>query len=198
MLFGKQRKEEAKSAKPDKKKKAKGATEPLAAEPKAAAPLEDVAATANPPAHFSSPLVVVTEVAQLEWVPGRPATGVFEGGWLQLGSTDGGRTVASFPAREGDVFEGTAITVLVDPGANGLPSRFMFGPMFLDADEKVLTWWKPFPKPSNEPAEITVTEQAPAGTASVRLGVRGTWDSKGETGDYVVGFAHARLAKVGG
>jgi len=160
--------------------------------------LEDIATTANPSAHVSSLLIVVTEIAQLELAPGRPATGVVEGGWLQLGSRDGGRTAVSFPAREGDVFEGTATTVLIDPGANGLPSRFMFGPIFLDAEEKVLTWWKPFPKPAGAPTEITVTEQAPAGTASVRLGVRGTYDSKGETGDYVVGFAHARLAKVSG
>ena len=191
MFFGKRRKEEARSAKADAKQ-AKGRPEPTASEPS-----ETISTSADPSAaQLSPPLIVVTDVAQLELAPGRPATGIVENGWLQLGSKDGGRTVESCPAREGDVFVGTATTVLIDPGANGLQSRFMFGPVFLDADEKVLTWWKPFPKPASTPTEITVSEQAPAGTASVRLGVRGTYDAKGETGDYVVGFANARLAKV--
>jgi hypothetical protein len=140
-------------------------------------------------------LLTMTSIDQLEQASGQMAGGTFEGGWLKLCAGHGGRTVRAFPANEGDLFATHATIALIDPGQNNIQSRFFFGPIFFDADGNVLLWWKPFNKPDTKAVDVVVETRAPAGTATVKLGIHGSWDASGKAGDYIVGFANARLEK---
>ncbi len=143
-----------------------------------------------------SVLLAISRIDQLERYPGTAASGKVENGWLQLGAGDGGHALQSFPASAGDVFSAKARIVLLDGGSNSFVSRFFFGPLFLDSEGKVLWWWKPFDKPATDPVDVLVEARAPEGTVEVKLGIHGSWDSSGDAGDYVVGFANARLVKI--
>ncbi len=141
-------------------------------------------------------LLAITSIGQLEQSRGIAASGKFQDGWLQLGAGDGGHAIQSFPAKEGEIFAAKAHIVLLDGGLNNVASRFFFGPLFLSSEGKVLMWWKPFERPHTDVAEVSVEARAPEGTAEVKLGIYGSWDKSGSSGDYVVGFANARLVKA--
>ncbi len=171
--------------------------EPNAAPAKTASDTKQDVAPEAAQTSAGNAVIRITDIAELVVATGGlPATGEVSHGWLALGPKDGGWSIDAIDAREGDVFVATAVTILISPGENGTPSRYRFGPMFFDADDKVLTWWTPFDKPVEKASEISVTATAPAGTAKVRLGVRGTFDAKGETGDYRVGFSSPQLSRV--
>lgn len=141
----------------------------------------------------------VSDMTELVSTTGRPAKGSMAGKWFALGPSEGGRSAAALQAAEGDNYRATASVTLLKPSTNGIESGYFFGPLFLDKDGNVLKWWKKFDMPAaGQPAEISVEYAAPAGTESVRLGLNGTVNPKGDPGDYVVGFSDARLEKVTG
>lgn len=197
MLFGKKKEKEAKAVQ-------KGQTVGSAASSTAKqvwdseqpAPTQDQATALDAPADASAMmLLAISRIDQLEQSSGLEASGKFDRGWLWLGAGEGGRSVQSFPATEGDLFAAQATLALLDAGRNNIDSRFFFGPIFFDANGKVLLWWKPFNKPGTEPADVAVETRAPEGAASVKLGISGSWDASGNAGDYVVGFANVSLMK---
>jgi len=197
MLFGKKKDKEAKAVQQgqatshgasSRAKQFWDTEQPAPSQGQAKAP--DAPADEN-----ASLLLAISRIDQLEQSSGQQASGKFDRGWLWLGAGDGGRSVQSFPAAEGELFTAQATLALLDPGRNNIDSRFFFGPIFFDADGKVLLWWKPFNKPGAEPTDVAVETRAPEGTTSVKLGISGSWDSSGSAGDYVVGFANARLLK---
>lgn len=200
MLFGKKKDKEAKSV-----QKGQTTSQGTSSGAKPFWDAEQAVATPGPQGEAKAPdapadenaslLLAISRVDQLEQSSGQQAGGKVDRGWLWLGAGDGGRSVQSFPAVEGELFTAQATLALLDPGRNNIDSRFFFGPIFFDADGKVLMWWKPFNKPGADPADVAVEARAPEGTASVKLGIHGSWDASGNAGDYVVGFANARLLK---
>lgn len=141
-------------------------------------------------------LVAVSSVDQLERSRGNSASGTIEDGWLRLAAGDGGQSLQAFPATEGELFVAKAKVALLEQGMNHVASSFYFGPVFLNEEGKVLLWWKSFDKPGTEPCDISVEARAPAGAFEVKLGLHGSWDRNGNAGDYVVGFADARLIRI--
>ncbi len=148
-------------------------------------------------AHNRSPSVIeVSDIADLQSRSGGNVNGQMISGWCLLSAHFGGRSIASLPVSEGDTVRATAQVVLMEAGTSEHESKFMFGPVFLDANNQVVQWWNSFDRPSSEPSEIKVETVAPAGAVAVRLGMHGTWNANGETADYVVGFASARMEKL--
>jgi hypothetical protein len=141
-------------------------------------------------------VIEIGSISDLLSGTGKPVDGQMTSGWCALPSHVGGRSVASLPVAEGDKVKSSAQVVLIDAGTDGNRSRFFFGPVFLDAQQNVVQWWDAFDRPTGQPTEIVVEATAPAEAVTVRLGMHGTWDAKGNTGDYVVGFASARLEKL--
>lgn len=141
-------------------------------------------------------MIQIASVSDLMSASGNPLEGQMVGGWCVLPAHVGGRSVAAIPVSEGDKVRATTHVSLIDGGTSGRPSKFFFGPVFFDADQNVVQWWNAYDRPDQEPSEIVVEATASAGAVTVRLGMHGTWDAKGNTGDYVVGFASARLEKL--
>jgi pimeloyl-ACP methyl ester carboxylesterase len=151
------------------------------------------------PATFSEFSIVVNQMSDLMSASRGKPKGAKDGEWFVFGRSQGGRSAIAVPAMEGDRFRATASVRLVTPGTNGFESGFYFGPLFFDAEGKVVTWWarQDMPK-AGEVTKVSVERVAPPRTASVRLGMNGPYDSSGNTADYVVGINSPRLHKVSG
>lgn len=119
------------------------------------------------------------------------------GDWLSVAPYRAAVSAHSLPAKEGDRFRATGHAILIEPQRSGPPLPFAFGPIFYDAEGKIIQWWMSIPYPaSSNPFEIASASVAPAGAVSVRLAMRGGWDPSGTPTDFVVGFASLRMEKI--
>lgn len=195
MLFRKRGDADKKDRKLDQRK-SPAASVPTPPQPETPRP-RPVPAAPTPP-DLSRSEISVTDLSQMVTSSGRPARGSADAGLLAFGPDQGGRSTDALAAREGDVFRATAHVQLVRPATNDRQSNFSFGPICLDAEGNVLRSWRRFDPPASAPTELAVEVRAPAGTTSVRIGLRGPGSKDGEPADYVVGFSSVRLAKSAG
>lgn len=94
-------------------------------------------------------------------------------GGLNFSGSEGGVSKQSFPASEGQVFRATSVATVHGEGEL-LPLHF--GPMFIDARDRVLYYSATVPvREANKPISLDVTHAAPPGTVLVRLRAVGTW-----------------------
>lgn len=146
------------------------------------------------PSRRARAVIDLHDVTELQTFKGAPVSASMSGQWCALGANWGGRTKTAVPVAGGDKVTATASVVLIEPGAQMHGSRFLFGPVFLDADHNMLKGgWEAFDRPGSQPTAIRVEARAPEAAVFVALGVHGTWDVAGNTDEYVVGFAAARL-----
>ncbi len=121
-----------------------------------------------------------------------------KGGELLLGAGQFWKGEPTMKASNGEAFEIKTRARLVRPPANGATNGFYVGPLIYDADGEVLTWWESVPQVTAAEGfrEIAVCAVAPAGAASVGIGICGTWSGDDKPADFVVSFRRVKLKRL--
>ncbi len=135
-----------------------------------------------------------------DWVKpgGAPATAAPSDGTYRVKANIGVRSTRSLATGSGEkfclVFEVAAIS---DP-TNGGPANFFVGPMFLDADGKVVGWWREQPPISVAQGvrRGAVEAVAPAGAATAHISICGSFMKEGPPGNGEIAFSRLHLTRV--
>lgn len=129
---------------------------------------------------------------------GEAASAVPSPSGLLLAASTAAVSVISAPAQPGDQFACDYEVRLVEASPNGAPVNFHVGPVMRDAAGTLISYWlEQPPLTADQPVRrgsITVT--APEGTATVHLGVHGSWRSDGQHGNAPVEFTHLSLRQT--
>jgi hypothetical protein len=126
---------------------------------------------------------------------GEAASAVPSSSGLLLAASTAAVSVSSAPAQAGDRFACDYEVRLVEGSPNGAPVNFHVGPVMRDAAGTLISYWlEQPPLTADQPVRrgsIEVT--APEGTATVHLGVHGSWRADGQHGTAPVEFTHLAL-----
>lgn len=142
------------------------------------------------PAKRPEPLIRVKGIDDLHnWRTRKP----FEGDRTQMafGTREGGLSAAVVPARQGEVFVARAAVAVTQPGQL---LEGALGPMFLDEERQIISWWRGFDVASDIGlTQVEIEAEAPAGAAFVCIGVRGPFVRVGEPTTAVYTFSELSL-----
>lgn len=103
------------------------------------------------------------------------------------------------PARENDLFELSATVRLSKKQTNRTVNGFFAGPIFYDAAGEIVKWWhpqKPFTS-GEKTRKMVIRSTAPEGTASVGIGLCGSW-AEADPADFTIAVKSAKLLRVPG
>ncbi|MBY0569553.1 MAG: hypothetical protein K2P70_19745 [Hyphomonadaceae bacterium] len=108
------------------------------------------------------------------------------------------RSKQSLAAAPGETFSLDFEVAAVSDPTNGGRANFLVGPMFLDADEKVVGWWREQPPISVAEGvrRGAVDAVAPAGTESAHISIYGSFVREGTPGNGEVAFTRLHLRKA--
>jgi hypothetical protein len=125
-------------------------------------------------------------------------TGAIDDGAYRLGRHHNAYSVAHWPAIAGHAYRVHFRAAALADSTNGGKNNFFVGPMYLDAEGKVVGWYKEQPPISVAEGQRTGTVEsvAPANAATVHIGVMGNYAKEGQAGDGVIAFAELRLVEV--
>jgi hypothetical protein len=167
-------------------------------EPRPAAPApapKPAPAPAPAPQSATVSSIAIADLSQLLTATGKPVRASIVGDWYAFGANQFGISTDSVPASEGDEFLATATVAALDGGAGDDAAQFGFGPIFLDAEGKVIRWFRSHDKPAQTGSEVQSKGRAPAGTVSAKLALRGAKSEQTE-GVYTLGARNLRLEKA--
>ncbi len=136
--------------------------------------------------------LAIENLDDLVAVAGSPIGGEFISGEYIVGPKQGGRSKRLLPAREGEVWNLSSTLRIVYRSLGDTEATILAGPLFFDADGKVLHWWRPLPCLEGP---ISVEAVAPFGTAKVAAGVYGVWFQDREPPLVKVAFSSTTLAR---
>lgn len=116
---------------------------------------------------------------------------------LRIGPSFGVVSAVSRPAGAGDKFVCEFEARLATPPTNGKPVNFFVGPVTRDAAGNLVGYW--IEQPAFAPGESTrkgaVEMTAPAASATVHVGIHGSWAAEG-AGDGEVQFTRLQVRSV--
>jgi hypothetical protein len=126
---------------------------------------------------------------------GEAATAVPSPSGLRVAAATGAVSATSAPAQPGDLFACDYEVRLVEASPNGAPVNFHVGPVMRDAAGTLISYWLEQPPltPDQPVRRGSIEVRAPEGTATVHLGVHGSWRADGQHGTAPVEFTHLAL-----
>lgn len=136
--------------------------------------------------------LAIRNLDELVAVAGNPIGGDFVSGEYIAGPKQGGRSKRFLPAREGEIWKLSSTVRIVYRSSGDTDATILAGPIFFDADGKVLQWWRPLPCVEGP---ISVEAVAPSGTAKVAAGIYGVWFKDREPPLVKVAFGSITLAR---
>ncbi|MES1263387.1 MAG: hypothetical protein ABUL69_03450 [Peristeroidobacter soli] len=146
-----------------------------------------------------NPELHLKEYTLAQWrdaLTGQSASGQVRKGQYELGPNQGGITIQTLPARPGRTYRvGFKAHVVSAPANEG--ADFRIGPVFLDADGKVVGWWqKQEPITTKERTRKGFVETvAPDNAAAVCIGAYGPWAQDGKPTSGVVAVSELSLTE---
>lgn len=148
----------------------------------------------------SAPIDLVLDLLRsspADWktASGEPSVAVPSTTGLRVRPSAGAVSVASCPAKPGDVYVCEFQVRLVEPAKNGRPVNFFVGPVTRDSSGVLANYWSEQPAFGAGETERSglVEVTAPDGAKTVHLGAHGSWKSDGSEGDGVVEFVKLRV-----
>lgn len=130
--------------------------------------------------------------------PDEPLPGRFVDGQLVLASGEGVRSRAETEVLPGESFRFEYDVQVVEDDENGVSANYLAGPLIMDANGVVLTWW--FERdPINKAAGLThgyFDVVAPPGAAKMALGVCSSYSHDGMHSKAQFAFARAWVKRA--